>query len=82
MLIPLVTRELIDDIVATQARNNGDASASPRPLGATIGLVAGFLAMMVACNILSVHSMRMGNLLGCKTRGAVSLSKAPQSGMR
>lgn len=79
MLISLVTRELIDDIVATQARNNGDASASPSLLGATSGLVAGFLAMMVACRILSIHSMRMGNLLGCKTRGAVSLSKPLQS---
>lgn len=74
MIIPLVTRAIIDDIVASHAHANGDTSASPRPLGGTIGLTICFLFMMATCNALAIHANTIAGILGSKTRAAVSNS--------
>lgn len=72
MCIPLVTRLIIDDVVASQASVQGDSAANPRPLGHSIGLVVAFLAMMMSVNTIASHSMARAHLLGFKTRTAVS----------
>ena len=72
MTIPLVTKAIIDDIVAARARANGDTTASPRPLAATIGLAVGFYAMMLMFAGLTTHAVRCSNLIGLKTRAGVS----------
>lgn len=71
MCIPLVTRLIIDDLVAVRASVEGDTSATPRPVGATIGLAIGFLVMMMSVNTLATHSMTRATLIGFKTRAAV-----------
>jgi hypothetical protein len=72
MIIPIITQVIIDDILAVQARIAGDDPARPASLGAIIGLSIGFLALMILCNLLTVHSARVSAILGSKTRAAVS----------
>lgn len=71
MIIPIITQAIIDDILAVQARLGGDESAKPASLTAIICLSIGFLALMILCNLLTIHSARISALLGLKTRAAV-----------
>lgn len=71
MGIPLVTKAIIDDILAVQARLAGVDDAQPRPLPSIFAVLVAFLAMMIACNVLTVHSARVNGILGSKTRAAV-----------
>lgn len=71
MCLPLVTRAIIDDVVAAHARSNGDETASPRSFGATIGLAVGFLAMMQFADMLVSHAALTSGVAGAKTRSAL-----------
>lgn len=58
-------------MAAVRARANGDETAVPRPLIATIGLAFGFLAMMLFANMLVCHVSLLSLVMGAKTRSAL-----------
>lgn len=68
MALPLLTKALIDNVSAARA----DGITGLRPAPSTIGMAVGLFGLMVFGNMCIIHSMRISNLLGATTRGAVN----------